>query len=488
MAPINRLMKNKRTGQHVFSFRDLGITVGALVLATCLGFVFEYFGLGESSIILLYIIAVMFIAALTAWQRYSLVSSFVGVLVFNFFFTEPRLTLLAYEKEYPVTFLIMFVAAFLTSSLAVRLKSQARKAAQAAYRTKILLETNQLLEQAKSREDILEITAKQLEKLLSRIIIFYLTEKEIPSDEKYIYYPVRMEESVYGVIGISRQEKEPDHFENSILLSVLGECSLALENDKNRKEKEKAAALAEKEKLRANLMRMISHDLRTPLTSISGNASNLISNSTEFDEETKQQLYRDIYKDSMWLINLVENLLSVTRIEEGRTNLRMTVELLDEVITEALRHVNRISNRQKICVELPDEMLFVKIDAKLIVQVIINIVDNAMKYTPPGSRVVITAKREGQWTAVSIADNGEGIADEAKEHIFEMFYTGKHKVADSRRSMGVGLSLCKSVIQAHGGKISVSDNVPHGAVFTFTLRAYQPEIDDNMLTGGREYE
>ena len=371
MKSVRNFIKNHMAGKPVFTFRDLMVTVAALVLATVLGFVFEYFGLGESNIILLYIIAVMFIAALTPWQRYSLIASFVGVLVFNFFFTEPRLTLFAYDKDYPVTFLIMFIAAFLTSSLAIRLKVQVRQAS-------------------------------------------------------------------------------------------------------------RAAALIEKEQLRANLLRMISHDLRTPLTSISGNASNLISNGTEFDEETKQQLYKDIYEESMWLINLVENLLSVNRIEEGRTNLKMTVELLDEVIAEALRHVNRISNHQEICVDLPDELLFVKIDAKLIVQVIINIVNNAMKYTPPDSKVVITAGNEGEWTAVRIADNGNGIDEETRAHIFEMFYTGKQTVADSRRSMGVGLSLCKSVIQAHGGTITVSENKPHGAVFTFTLRTYRPEIEDHI--------
>ncbi len=149
---------------------------------------------------------------------------------------------------------------------------------------------------------------------------------------------------MYGVVGIAVGEQPLDAFENSILLSILGECALALENKKNAKEKEEAAILAKNEQLRANLLRAISHDLRTPLTSISGNASNLLSNGNSIDETTKMRVYQDIYDDSMWLINLVENLLSVTRLEEGRLNLNMSAELVDEVVQEALRHVNRLSH------------------------------------------------------------------------------------------------------------------------------------------------
>ena len=162
-----------------------------------------------------------------------------------------------------------------------------------------------------------------------------------------------------------------------------------MENEKNAREKQEAAILAKNEQLRANLLRAISHDLRTPLTSISGNASNLLSNGDSFDNDTKKQLYMDIYDDSMWLINLVENLLAVTRIEEGRLNLHITEDLMEDVITEALHHINRKSEEHHISVESKEEFLLAKMDARLIVQVIINIVDNAIKYTPKNSHIVI---------------------------------------------------------------------------------------------------
>ena len=260
-----------------------------------------------------------------------------------------------------------------------------------------------------------------------------------------------------------------DSGEKGMMLSILGECALALENEKNAREKEEAAVLAQKEQLRANLLRSISHDLRTPLTSISGNASNFLSNGESMDEATKKQLFTDIYDDSMWLINLVENLLSVSRLEENQINLNLHSELVSDVVEEALKHINRKKDRYHIVVHHADEFLLAKMDVKLIVQVLINLVDNAIKYTPEGSTIEISTKPYNGMAMISVADNGNGIPDEMKPRIFDRFYSGANKVADSRRSLGLGLSLCKSIVAAHEGTISVTDTVPKGTTFTFTL-------------------
>ena len=221
--------------------------------------------------------------------------------------------------------------------------------------------------------------------------------------------------------------------------------------------------------MRANLLRTISHDLRTPLTSISGHASNLLSNGDDFDVATKLRMYEDIHDDSMWLISLVENLLSITRIEDGTISLRLAPELIDEIIAEALSHVNRNEKARKIEVQIEEELIFVRADAKLMVQVLINIVDNAIKYSPDGSDVKILVEKNGEQVIVRVVDQGIGISDEMKSKVFDMFYSGANKVADSRRSLGLGLYLCKAIIHAHGGKITVSDNIPQGTVFSFTL-------------------
>ena len=224
------------------------------------------------------------------------------------------------------------------------------------------------------------------------------------------------------------------------------------------------------------MLRSISHDLRTPLTSISGNAGILLSNGDTLKPEKKQQLYSDIYDDALWLINLVENLLAVTKIEEGSMHLKMSAELMDEVITEALHHVNKKKDEHTIKVVQTEDFILAKMDARLIVQVIINIVDNAIKYTPTGSTITISTTKKDKQVIVDIADDGPGIPDQAKERIFDMFYIAPNEVVDSHRSLGLGLALCKSIINAHGGEISVLDNKPKGTVFRFTLPAEEVNL------------
>ena len=238
-----------------------------------------------------------------------------------------------------------------------------------------------------------------------------------------------------------------------MFLVALITGSLASRMKEYARESAQAAMQIEKEQLRADLLRSISHDLRTPLTSISGNASNLLSNENEFSQETRMQIYGDIYDDSMWLIKLVENLLSVTRIEDGRMDLRMSAELMDEVIAEAMRHTDRNRDGRKIEVSSDEEFILGKMDARLIVQVVINLVDNAVKYTPEGAQIRIhTGKKDGM-VVVSVSDTGPGIPDEQKSKVFDMFYTGTNRAADGRRSLGLGLGLCRSIIRAHGGEI-----------------------------------
>lgn len=507
--------------EFVPSVKDLIITAAILVAVTGLGICFLEFGFTASNIITVYILGVLLISLFTRGYACSVLSSFLSVMLFNYFFTEPRFTFHAYDPGYPVTFAIMLAASIITGTLASKLKDNAKLSAQAAFRTKILFDTNQLLQKAQDDNEIIHITASQLMKLLERDIIawpetdgklskgyvfpvvpdtenqIFFTNKEkevaewvyenkkragattdVCGDAQCLYMAIRMNNKVYGVIGIDIHGKPMDSFENSVLLSILGECALAIENSRNAKEKELAAVLAKNEQLRANLLRTISHDLRTPLTSISGNASNLLSNYDRLDSGARMRIFQDIYDESRWLISLVENLLSVTRIEEGRMNFNMSPQLIDEVIDEAMRHISSRQVEHRISVEYKDELMLVRVDARLIIQVIINIVDNAIKYTPEGSEIRITAEKKGDRIYVHIADNGDGIPDAVKPRVFDMFFTGENKIADSRRSLGLGLSLCKSIIDAHGGELVLTDNKPHGCIFSFTLPSNEVNLNE----------
>ena len=492
------------------SVKDYFLTIFIFVICTLIGLLFQKFHFTDTNIVTIYILGVLLTSILTNGYLCSVAGSFLSVFLFCFFLTEPRMSFQTYAVGYPVTFFIMLISSVLTGALAAKLKMHAKLSAQLAFRTQVLFDTDRLMQKAKGETEILDVTCTQLLRLLNRSITAYVVEngalsegklfsgkKEntedflIPEEQqiarwvyenrqragasthyfpqaKCIYLAIRSGNNVYGVIGIPLQKETLDSFEYSILLSVINECALAMENAQNAIEKEKNAVMAKNEQLRADLLRAISHDLRTPLCSISGNADMQLGNSDRLDEATKHQIYSDIYDDSEWLTGVVENLLSITRLNDGRLKFKFTDQLLDEVIAESLRHISRKHDDYKIVTDC-EELVLARMDVRLIMQVLVNLVDNAIKYTPPGSVICIRGTKTDGKAQISVEDNGPGIPEEMKTHIFEMFYTGKTTVADSHRSLGLGLALCHSIIEAHEGTLVLTDHDPHGCNFIFTL-------------------
>ena len=492
------------------SEKDYFLTAFIFALCTLIGLLFQKLNFRDTNIVTIYILGVLLTSIVTDGYLCSVAGSFLSVFLFCFFLTEPRMSFQTYAVGYPVTFFIMLISSVLTGALAAKLKTHAKLSAQLAFRTQVLFDTDRLLQKAKGETEILDVACTQLLRLLNRTITAYavrdgaLSEGKLFSGEKEdtedfltpeeqqiarwvcenrqragasthhfpnakcLYLAIRSGNSVYGVIGIPLQKETLDSFEYSILLSVINECALAMENAQNAVEKEKIAVLAKNEQLRADLLRAISHDLRTPLCSISGNADMLLSNSDRLDEATKHQIYTDIYDDSEWLIGVVENLLSITRLNDGRLKFKFTDQLLDEVIAEALRHISRKHDDYKIVTDC-EELVLARMDVRLIMQVLINLVDNAIKYTPPGSVILIRGRKTDRGAQISVEDNGPGIPEEMKPHVFEMFYTGKKAIVDSHRSMGLGLALCRSIVEAHNGTLMLMEHEPHGCNFTFTL-------------------
>ena len=501
------------TDQMRPTLRDSVITLLLLIAATGVGLVFTHFGFSKANIITVFILGVLIISVFTVSPLYSAVGSLASVLLFNWFFIEPVYSFHTYETEYAVTFAIMLISSLITGTLANRMKQNARQSAREAFRAKVLFDTNQLLTKAEESDDVMRITANQVITLLGRDVVIYprdasgnlgsateytpphsygsrdfadANETEIAewvfanrqaaglqmdefSTASAQYHAIFLNRHCYGVIELRLNGTPLESFENSVFISILGECALALENLRNAQEKEQASVMARNEQLRSNLLRSISHDIRTPLTSISGNASNLLSHYEQLDEETLRQIFSDIYDDSEWLVDLVENLLSISRIENGQMELHMTLDIISDVIEEALRHVDRNISRHHVTLVGSDDILLVNMDTGLIMQVLINLINNAIKNTPEGSEITIGSERVAGNVIVSVCDNGPGIADEMKPHIFEMFYTGQNKIADGRRGMGLGLALCKSIIEAHNGTITLTDNHPSGCCFAISL-------------------
>lgn len=501
-----------------FRVSDALKTAALLALSTLAAFLFAQLGLSTANVIVLYILGVLGVAMVTEGRSYSLAASVLSVLIFNFFFTEPYHSLSA-SPNYIATFVVMFAAALFISALPAQLKRQARRAAQRTYRTDILLETSQKLQKAESGEAILSVTAAQLVKLLERDILVYpapdgeLSEPmtfpfcgqgsfddylgsferetarwvlrhnrragsftDVRPNANGLYMAVRGTDSALAVVCIAMKGRENlDSFEKSLMIAILDECGLILENENNLRAKREIEEKIRAEELRANLLRSISHDLRTPLTSISGTAALLMEN--DMDADKRRPLYGSIYDDSIWLIDLIENLLAITRIEEGSTLTNMQPELIDDVFREALAHMDRKAEKHSVSVRLDDELLMAYMDGRLVVQVLINLLNNAVKYTPPGSHIELSARENGDLVTVRVADDGPGISDGAKGKIFDMFYTADNVRGDGRRGMGLGLALCRSIVSAHGGEIHAEDNVPHGAVFIFSLK--KAEVNTN---------
>ena len=504
-----------RRSEERLSAGDLLKMLSVLAGCTMGGYFFAALGISDTNIILLYLLGVLGIAMVTTGRSYSLLSSLLSVLLFNFFFTEPYFTLRS-DPSYIATFGIMFIVALLSSSLTIRVKTQAKMNADKAYRTAILLESSHKLQTADSAEAILTVTAQQLGHLLERDLVVYPTdgkggllpavtfpfaeERDLavlltPDEEavaewvlknnkhagattntlpgaKCLYLSIRGTGGALAVVGIAVEGGHPlQSFEKNLMVALLDECALALEKEITMREKQQAEAQAGQEALRANLLRAISHDLRTPLTSISGNANILMERADQLEPEKRRSLFTAIYDDAMWLINLVENLLAITKIEDNHVNMNMEPELLEDIFSEAFSHLDRNACKHHIRTELADDMLMADMDARLMVQVVINIVNNAIKYTPEGSHITLSAERSGQLVVVEIADDGPGVSDEARERLFDRFYTVGNERGDGRRGLGLGLSLCKSIITAHGGTIEAIKNEPQGTIFRFTLHA-----------------
>lgn len=251
---------------------------------------------------------------------------------------------------------------------------------------------------------------------------------------------------------------------------MLDSIALSVERLKESRARIKSNEEMIQERYRSNLLRAISHDLRTPLSGIMG-TTEILMDMTEANQEVFQ-LVLGIYKDADWLHSLVENILSLTKLQEGRLVLNKEFEVLDEIIGSAINHFSRRASKFEILVNVPDEIILIPVDAKLIIQVLINLLDNAMKHSHTSNKITISARLLNDYKKIEIAviDNGSGISKKDLPNIFKMFYTSNNGITDGQHGIGLGLNICQAIISAHGGDIIAENREDtNGAIFKFTL-------------------
>ncbi len=235
-------------------------------------------------------------------------------------------------------------------------------------------------------------------------------------------------------------------------------------------------AESENERMRANLLRSVSHDLRTPLTTIYGSSSALLENRDTLTQEQQQKMLEGICQDSQWLVRIVENLLSVTRIDSGSVKLIKTPTVLEELIDSVIVGFKKRYPNQKVEIDIPDDIVIIPVDAILIQQVIVNMLENAVQHALGMTRLRLRVFTLGRQAIFEISDNGCGIKPERLKTIFNGLYEQRGRLADSKkRNAGIGLSVCSSIIKAHGGDITAENIKSGGAIFRFTLETEELE-------------
>ncbi|MDK4210671.1 sensor histidine kinase KdpD [Enterococcus mundtii] len=474
--------------------KDFAISLICVFVATLLTEVMQYLHFGDQNLMLVYIFFILLVARLTSGYFWSALSSILSVLAFNWFFVEPLYSLTVYKQGYPITLVIMLIVALMISNLMVRLKKQAVHAREKEQQMEILYELNKQFVLAEDQQQIVELSATYLGRLLDREVIFfdkhaiklsqytpkdslflldhpeeaavaYWTAKnqkdsgygtDTLSGAKGFYLPIVANGKTLAVLGIRRSRGLPiEDSQLNYLRLVLTQLAVILEQTELKNEKEQIELENEREKVRSNLLRAISHDLRTPLTAISGIAETLLQTDEELKQATRQKLLTDIQTESQWLIRMVENLLSITRINMDTMQVKKTTEPIEEIIEAVYEHVTKVYPDKELLVHLPTAVLFVEVDPILIEQAMFNLVENAFRHGATQGQVEVSVFQEGQQVICEVKNEGE-ISLKQYEKI-QMNLSNEEEVPiDSKNGLGIGLSIVKTIIHAHNGKLEMA--------------------------------
>lgn len=421
-----------------------------------------WMGVANESIIMMFLLSVLFTAMFTSSLGWAIGAALVCALLFNFLFTEPHYSFFVYSPS-DLMLLVFFVATGIVSGMITsRLQREIKLASENEHTAKILYHIASDFLSASGKESVV----RKAEELVQEYVGLKCTISFGDQQTASAAFEINGASEMLGRLALSGDR--PSGQKLLIVQAICAQLGIALEREMLVTDREKIRMAMEREQQRGTLLRSVAHDLRSPLTAISGAGNLLADNYFRLSDAERRKLASDISEEIVWLSDLVENILSMTRISEQKLVLHKQDEVIDDVIGEAVKYTERLLRDRHFQVKLPDEVVTAPMDGKLIAQVVINLLENAVRHTPPDSRIFLTV-RAGTELTVSVADTGNGIPDAIRSRLFERFVTQESDIVDGRQGLGLGLSICKTIVEAHGGTISVADNVPKGSVFTFTM-------------------
>ena len=427
--------------------KDFGLAFGILAAATALGYLFSALGFSEANIITVYILGALITGGVTSSKLCWVLSSIAGVLLFNLLFTAPRFSLKAYDEGYPVTFFVMLAASIFAGTLASKWKTRAKEASRRAYRTKILFEANRLIQNADTEEEILLATKEQLQKLTSSdvTVVKGAPPAARPSEK---LYSVDRGGAHYATFITDIAEES---FEDSIAKSIVGECRLAIDNKLNLAEKELAAASAKREELRADLLRSISHDLRTPITRL-----RLEMEMANLPDDTRNNVISDLEQ----METIVNQFMAYAR----RSTQPMEKVNMSETVARAIATARlAIDPAVKLTTDI-EENIFIQANPIEFSRVVQNLITNALRYGKSDDDLLhlsVEVYRDKTSAILTVADEGPGLDMSQADRLMRPFERG-----DSARGgvtgTGLGLAIVDRIVRRSDGTVTLENNKPHG--------------------------
>ncbi len=450
-----------------------------ITISTMLSLSLGTLGIGKESIIMVFLVGVLVVTVSTKGYIYGILASVMSVFIFNYYFTIPLHTLITYHTNDIVLMVSFLIVSLISGTMTKRFQKQLLIAKQNEHTARLLYRVTESFLNITGEKNIIIQGIDYIYQNTSYSSRVFLSEsREIYMDDTREFRIDEMDIMEIPIKGLKKQlgimqivySKENFTLEHELLIkTVVTQMGISLDREFIYNERENIRIAMEREKMRSNLLRAISHDLRTPLTGIVGASGVILENLEKLDKFNIEKLVSDINEEAIWLSNLVENILNMTRISEGKFILEKNYEVVDDIVYEALRHVKKLLKSKNISVSIPDEVIMLFIDGKLIVQVLINLLDNAIKHTEDDCKISVNVYVHKNLAVFEVSDNGPGIDHNIESSLFNSFVTSSSKTIDGKRGMGLGLSICKSIIEAHEGTISVGKSEEGGALFRFEL-------------------